>query len=190
VLTTVALAMTLGATEAGRYVGSTPPAGITMTDFELRGHDGSWVSSSDLRGEVTLLTFLDSQCTESCPVIAWTVARALDGLTDVERAEVRAVAITTGPEEDTPRAVRGFLVRNRALGRFEYLGGGRPASALRPVWSAFMVLSSLESGEDTLHSAPVRIYDRDGIWVSTLHAGVDLTELNLVADIRLALARE
>jgi len=34
----------------------------------------------------------------------------------------------------------------------------------------------------------VRIYDRDGVWVSTLHAGADLTTENLVHDVRVALA--
>jgi len=99
VLTTVALALTLGANQpdAGRYVGSTPPADIAMTDFDLRGHDGGVVSCSDLRGEVTLLTFLDSQCTESCRVIAWTVARTLDLLTDDERAGLSAFACLAPP---------------------------------------------------------------------------------------------
>jgi hypothetical protein len=55
------------------------------------------------------------------------------------------------------------------------------------VWNEFQVLSSLESGHDTLHSAPVRIYDRRGMWVATLHAGADLTEANLAHDIRVAL---
>jgi hypothetical protein len=38
-----------------------------------------------------------------------------------------------------------------------------------------------------MHSAPVRIYDREGRWRSTLHAGVDLTPANLAHDIGLAL---
>lgn len=33
----------------------------------------------------------------------------------------------------------------------------------------------------------MRIYDRESVWVATLHAGVDLNEDNLLHDIRLAL---
>jgi len=172
---------------SGPYRGSEVPGGITMRDFSLRNYDGRPVRSSDLAGRVTLLTFLDSQCTESCPVIAWTVARTIDTLTPAERQGVRAVAITTDPAEDTEKSVRSFLEENRALGRLLYLGGGQPESALRRVWDDFDVLSSLESGEDTLHSAPVRIYDRSGEWVTTLHAGADLTEANLAHDVRVAL---
>ena len=174
-------------TGSGDYRGSEPPGGLAMSDFSLRNYDGRPVRSSDLRGPVTVLTFLDSQCTESCPVIAWIVARTIDSLSPAERRAVQAVAISTDPAEDTPRSVRAFLRRNRALGRLLYLGGGQPEGELRDVWNAFKVLSSLESGRDTLHSAPVRIYDRRGVWVATLHAGADLTEANLAHDIRVAL---
>lgn len=161
-----------------------------MSDFTLRNYDGRIVRSSDLRGRVTALTFLDSQCTESCPVIAWTVARALDALSPDERRGVIAVGISTDPVEDTAEAVRTFLQRNRARGRLLYVGGGQAQGELRSVWSAFEVLSSLESGQDTLHSAPVRIYDRGGTWVATLHAGADLSESNLAHDLRVALSAD
>jgi hypothetical protein len=36
----------------------------------------------------------------------------------------------------------------------------------------------------------VRIYDREGVWVATLHAGVDLSEDNLLHDIRAALVAD
>ena len=160
-----------------------------MRDFSLRNYAGRSVRSSDLAGRVTLLTFLDSQCTESCPVIAWTVARTIDTLAPAERQSVRAVAISTDPAEDTESSVRSFLTRNRAVGRLLYLGGGQPESELRGLWSEFKVLSSLKSGEDTLHSAPVRIYDRSGEWVTTVHAGADLTEANLAHDLRVALGQ-
>jgi cytochrome oxidase Cu insertion factor (SCO1/SenC/PrrC family) len=175
------------AEQGSRYRGSEPPAGIAMPEFSLRNYDERLIRSDALRGRVTVLTFLDSQCTESCPVIVWTVARAIDGLSRAERKDVEAVAISTDPAEDTTASVRRFLARNRATGRLRYLGGGEPERKLREVWTEFQVLSSLESGHDTLHSAPVRIYDRTGTWVATLHAGADLTEASLAHDIRVAL---
>jgi protein SCO1/2 len=176
------------ADQDSRYRGSEPPAGIAMPRFTLRSYDRRPLRSTELRGRVTVLTFLDSQCTESCPVIAWTVARVIDRLTRAERKGVQAVAISADPAEDTKASVRRFLADNRAHGRLSYLGGGEPERKLRKVWQAFQVLSSLESGEDTLHSAPVRVYDRSGTWVATLHAGADLTEANLVHDIRAAMS--
>jgi cytochrome oxidase Cu insertion factor (SCO1/SenC/PrrC family) len=170
----------------GAYRGSEPPVRIELVDFALRDHDGRIVRSSGLRGEVVVLTFLDSQCTESCPVIASQIGRAYDLLSAAERRRVFAVAISTDPKEDTAASVKNFLRRNRALGTLHYLGGGEPESKLRRIWKRFQILSTHESGEDTLHSAPVRIYE-DGVWVATLHAGVDLTPANLAHDLRVAL---
>jgi cytochrome oxidase Cu insertion factor (SCO1/SenC/PrrC family) len=59
---------------------------------------------------------------------------------------------------------------------------------LRPVWRGFQVSSSLDSGDSNMHSAPVRVYDPEGRWRSTLHAGVDLTAASLAHDLREALS--
>jgi cytochrome oxidase Cu insertion factor (SCO1/SenC/PrrC family) len=170
----------------GPYRGSEPPGEIQLVDFALRDSSGRLVRSADLQENVVVLTFLDSQCTESCPIIASQIGRAFDLLTAAERRGVVAVAISTDPKEDNPRSVRAFLRRHQAVGTLHYVGGGEAEWKLRSLWKRFNVLSSLESGEDTLHSAPVRIYD-EGFWVATLHAGVDLTPENLVHDVRVAL---
>ena len=171
--------------DQGPYRGSEPPARIELPRFSLRNYDGREVASTDLRGRVVVLTFLDSQCTDVCPILASQIGGTIDRLSPAEREEVTAVAISTDPSEDTPASVRAFLRKQRAVGKLLYLRG--PESEMRSLWRRFQILASLESGEDTLHSAPVRIYDRDGVWVATLHAGVDLNEDNLLHDIRLAL---
>ena len=162
--------------------GSQPPAGIRLPDFSLPDHEGREVSSAGLRGKVVLVTFLDTQCDESCPIIASQIGRAWDRLSPEERADVAAAAISTDPDEDTPDSVRAFLRRNRAEGKLHYLVA--PVPTLRPVWEAFQISASFDTGVDTLHSAPVRIYNREGVWVSSLHAGADLTTENLLHDVR------
>lgn len=171
--------------DQGPYRGSEPPARFELPRFSLRNHDGRLVDSNDLRGRVVVLTFLDSQCTDVCPILASQIGGTIDRLTPAEREEVAAVAISTDPDEDTPASVRAFLTNHHALGRILYLRGTN--DEMRPLWRRFQILASLESGEDTLHSAPVRIYDRESVWVATLHAGVELNEDNLLHDIRFAL---
>lgn len=170
---------------AGRFAGSEPPATITMPPFTLRDHDGSLVRSSDLRGKVVVLTFLDTKCTEACPIIAGEVATAWRLLTQDERRQAVAVAISTDPRDDTAARRRAFLRRHRASGTFRYLTG--PIRAMKRLWRSFQILSSFESGNADTHSAPVRIYGSDGVWLATLHAGADLTPDNLVHDVRVAL---
>jgi len=170
---------------SGPYRGSEPPAGIQLPSFELTSYRGPRATSDELRGRVLLLTLLDSQCTDACPVLASVVARSVDRLTPAERSQVRAVAVTVDPAEDTPANVRRFLRARRAEGRLDYLLGSE--RELRPLWNALQILPSLDSGHDNLHSAPLRLYNRGGAWVATLHAGADLNEENLLHDIRVAL---
>jgi len=171
--------------DAGPYRGSEPAARFELPGFRLRNYDGREIDSTSLRGRVVVLTFLDSQCTDVCPILASQIGGTIDRFSPAEREQVTAVAISTDPDEDTPASVRAFLGKQRALGRILYLRGTN--DEMRPLWSRFQILASLESGEDTLHSAPVRIYDRESVWVATLHTGVDLTEANLLHDIRAAL---
>jgi protein SCO1/2 len=175
----------LRAGDEPQYRGSEPPAAITLPNFSLPDQSGRTVSSNELRGRVVAVTFLDSQCTESCPIIASQIARTLDRFPPERRREVAAIAISTDPAEDTPESVHSFLAKNRAERNLRYLVA--PVEQLRPVWNSFHISASFDTGIDTLHSAPVRIFDREGKWVSTLHAGADLTSENLAHDLNVAL---
>jgi protein SCO1 len=168
-----------------RYRGSEPPAGIFVPSFSLRNYTGELVRSDALRGKVALVTFLESKCEEACPVIAAEIAQSLALLTAAERRQVQAVAVSTHPGDDTPGNVRAFVRRHRLVGRLAYLIGSE--RELRPVWRKFHILSALESGDADTHSAPVRVFDPEGEWVTTLHAGADLTPQNLAHDVREAL---
>ena len=140
--------------------------------------------SDDLRGKAVVLTFLDAQCTDACPVVAGELARAVDDLPVDERERVVVLGISTDPKEDTPAAVETFLARHQAAGRVRYLTA--PQRVMEPIWDAFHILPTARTGSDSLHSIPVQIYSTDGIWRSTLTVGVDLDRRNLVHDVRVA----
>lgn len=181
-----ALAVVLSRDGGRTFRGSIPPQRIELPDFALGSADGRPVRSRDLRGQVVLVTFLNSACRESCPIVAAQVARGLRLLGRDERSDVVALAVSTLPRVDTPPRVRAFLRRQGALGEIHYLIGSE--RELRPVWRAFQILPAVDSGDADVHSAPVRIFDRHGRWVSTLHAGVDLTPENVRHDLRQALS--
>ena len=165
--------------------GSQPPAEIELPRFSLRDQDGRALTSTDLAGKAALVTFLDTRCRESCPIIAEQICAGLARLSADDRSRTVTVAISVQPNDDTPAAVRAFLRRHRVEGSLRYLTGSE--SELRPVWNAFQVLPALDSGSSDIHSAPVRIYDRGGTWISTQAAGADLTPANLAHDVGVAL---
>ena len=189
----IAALVTLGAAVAaelqaggdgGTHRGSRPPEGIRLPAFSLRDAEGERIVSEDLRGKVVLVTFLDTKCTDACPIIGEQLREGLARLDEDEREGTVALAVSVHPEDDTPAAAREFLRRHRIEGTLRYLVGSE--AELRPVWRAFQVLPALDTGSSSIHSAPMRVYDRDGVWVSTLHTGADLTPENLANDVRTA----
>jgi protein SCO1/2 len=165
--------------------GSQPPARIELPRFSLHDQQGRLVSSDALAGKALVVTFLDTKCRESCPIIADQIRQGLARLSPADRANTVALAISVQPEVDTPASVRAFLQRHRVDGALRYLVGSE--AQLRPVWNAFQVLPALDTGSSDIHSAPVRIYDRAGVWISTQAAGADLTPANLAHDVGVAL---
>jgi len=174
-------------TSAG-YRGTGLPPGLRLPAFALHDLDGRAVTSADLRGHVVVVAFFDSHCGSACPVIAAQLGVALDELSAAQRRHLLALAISMNPHNDTPPSARRFLRQHWLLGRVRYLIGS--AAQLRPVWRAFYVLSSLQSGNADVHSDDVRVFDRAGRWVSDFAEGVDLTPENIAHDIRFALAGE
>jgi cytochrome oxidase Cu insertion factor (SCO1/SenC/PrrC family) len=170
---------------SGPYRGNMPPPGIRIPDATLPSYRGGTVSLRAQEGKVVVLTFLDSKCTDTCPIIAALIGRSWPLLTAAERAQIRVYAISVNPLVDRPESVRRFLAARHALRALDWLVG--PVKQMRPAWHDFGVLPATDTGNNDVHSADVRVFDRRGIWVSILHPGVDLTPTNLVHDIRLAL---
>jgi protein SCO1 len=167
--------------DVASYRGSLPPPGIALPTFDLRDSTGERVRSRALKGKVILITFLETKCKEACPIIASQIGQGLELLHPGERRGVVALAISVHPGDDTPASVRTFLHTHRVEGDLRYLIGSE--RELRPVWTAFQILPALDTGNADTHSASVRIYSRDGEWVSTLHAGVDLSAETLAHDL-------
>ena len=133
-----------------------------------------------------LVTFLDSDCRAQCPVIAGQLGSALKRMSSSDRRRVTAIAVSVNPRIDTRASVVRFLRQHHALGQVRYLSGDLPD--LRRAWKAFQIVSAYETGNADIHSADVRVFDPAGVWVATLHAGVDLTPENLAHDTLTALA--
>jgi cytochrome oxidase Cu insertion factor (SCO1/SenC/PrrC family) len=166
----------------GPYRGSEPPGRNLLPSFRLPTYDGRTVSSRALRGRVVVTTFVDSSCKQACPIIVAALAAGLRQLDATTRRQVTAVAFSVDPKVDTRRHVRTFLRARRAEAELAYAVA--PEKRMRPVWRAFHILPAVDTGSADTHSADVRVFDRHGVWVSTLHAGLDLTQANLAHDIR------
>src|SRR5262245_44483149 len=104
------------------YRGTPAASDLRLPRFSLLNYQGRRVSSTDLQGRVVVMTFLDSKCTDACPIVASVVARAVDQL-GRDRPNVVTLALSMNPRADTPTRIRDFLATRHATGRIDYLVG-------------------------------------------------------------------
>jgi cytochrome oxidase Cu insertion factor (SCO1/SenC/PrrC family) len=170
----------------GPYRGSEPPSGLRAPDFTLRDYRGKTVRMSALRGRVVLLSFVDTACKETCPIVTSVMASAYRRLPPAQRPQVVPMLMTVNPPVDTPRSIHRFLAARQALSLYYLVGS---VKKLRPVWKAYHVLPAVDTGNANVHSSDVRVFDRRGVWVSTTHARIDLTPANVAHDALVALKK-
>ncbi len=148
-----------GAGGQAGVAGALRPPGIPPADFALRDQDGERVSTADLRGQVTVVTFLYTSCEDACPLVAQQIRGALDVL----GRDVPVLAVSVDPAGDTQRSARSFLLDQRLPDRMDFLLGS--PEELRPVWDAFGIQpqTEREDGPESDHSVSVVLLDRDGV---------------------------
>jgi protein SCO1/2 len=69
--------------------------------FALTNQRGDRVELATLRGKVVMLTATYASCGHTCPLLVAQSKRAVGELTDTEREDLRVVAVTLDPENDS-----------------------------------------------------------------------------------------
>ena len=162
-------------TASARYAGAVMPRGVRAPDFALRDQDGRPVSMRRFRGRPVLVTFLYTSCEETCPGQAQAVRGALDELGH----DLPALAVAVDPPRDTPERARRFLVKQRALGRLEFVLGSR--RELAPLWKGFAIQPQSVRQE---HQARFTLVDKRG-FQRIGFPGQEATPERLAHDLRL-----
>lgn len=131
------------------------PAGTQHApNFALHDQNGSLVTRNGLRGHVWAITFIDSHCTQACPLEARDLAQVQRALGRTNPLTVILVSVL--PRYDTPERVRAFARSSGLTGNWHWLLGTR--SQLAPVWRAYgiWVLTGVS------HTAAVYLVDQRG----------------------------
>lgn len=130
---------------------------VPAPDFMLRDQQGATVSLAQIRGHVTALTFLDTQCLNLCPLQA-----SLLGIvqSDLGRSQpLTVVVISVRPEADTPAAIATFAASHGLKAPYYWLNG--PRSELAAVWNSYGITVVPATG-DLAHSSVIYLIDRRG----------------------------
>ena len=162
--------------EGTELVGSAP-------DFRLIDQNGGSVSLSDFRGKIALLTFMDSQCKDTCPITGAHFRQAYGQLDQDEAKQVVFLGVNVNVQANT---VADVLQTTRAwhmdeIPSWHLLTG--EAEVLEPVWKDYGVAAQpMPDGSAVMHTPGVFIIDSSGQkrwYVSTVVPGEGNTELAL-----------
>ena len=115
------------------FEGALLPRDLPAPRFSLRNQDGEPVRMAALRGSPVIVTFLYTNCEDTCPLQAQTVKGALNDLDE----DVPALAIAVDPPRDTPESARRFLSEQRVTGRMDFVLGTR--RALQAIWTGYAI---------------------------------------------------
>ena len=144
-------------------------------DFSLEDSRGHRFSLASLRGQPAIVTFMDSQCHQECPLEGRALAAGFRMVPRSERPIV--IAVSVNPWEDTPASARRAIGRFGLAGfRWRWLLGSR--AQLGRVWRKYRIEVRRTSGDiehtDALYLVDSSGFERAGMvypflptWIST-----------------------
>jgi protein SCO1 len=144
---------------------STPAPALDLPD-----QNGSMTSVAALRGHVVLLTFLDSRCTNLCPIEGAQIAQVQRSLPAAKRPVLVVVSVNPA---DTRASVARFVREAGWTAPWRWLLGSR--KTLAPVWRAYHIGvrfshgQAVQTGNTTIrvagsvvHTIALYVIDRTG----------------------------
>ena len=96
--------------------------------IHLTNQDGAAVDLESLQGKVVALTAVYASCPHTCPLILAQSKNAVAQLTPEERAELRVVAVTLDPANDTPEVLQRLAGMHDLEAPLYNLVTGEPAT--------------------------------------------------------------
>lgn len=135
-------AASTGAPQSGSQPGLRWTLHTPAPAFDLPDQSGRRTTVASLRGHTVLLTFLDSRCTNLCPIEGAQLAAVQQRLPAAQRPEL--VIISVNPA-DTPATVARFVHEAGWRGPWRWLLGSK--RTLAPVWRAYHIGVKLSHGQ-------------------------------------------
>jgi protein SCO1/2 len=123
---------------SSRFAGTLASPRRQAPPVALRDSFGRRVDLERFRGKAVIVTFLYVNCPDVCPLILDNL-RAAQSELGAAADDMKVLAVSVDPENDTRRAVNRFLAAHRVTHRVRYLIGSRPE--LEAIWHEWGVVS-------------------------------------------------
>lgn len=153
-------------------------------DFALTDQDGRKVTSRAWRGKVSVVTFIFTACSQTCPLLTAklvAIQRELRG-----NGDVHFVAITVDPLTDTPPTLKRYAQAHSAdLSRFSFLTGSM--TEIDDVVRRFAVYRRADEKGSVDHTFLTSIVDRKGT-LRVQYLGTRFDPKEFLTDLRSVIA--
>lgn len=159
-----------------------------LTGLTLQDQRGTPMSQSRLDGQVTLVHFIYTQCSTSCPLQVRELAAVHDGLSAPVRQRTRFLSVSVDPLSDTPATLAAFARRMDAQRSGWTFATGTPAEVGRLVERLQAMNPTRPVPGPADHRTSLYLFDAHGELIQR-HLGVPVDRPRLIAEIsRLAQA--
>ena len=136
------------------------PAGdIPAPEFVLHDQQDRLTSLAQFRGKVVMLTFIDPECTQICPLTTQSMVEALKILGPDMASQVQLLGIDANPLKTRVEDVAAYTRAHRLAGRWRFLTGSR--AQLESVWRHYHVYVAA-TDDDIEHDTAVFLLDGNG----------------------------
>jgi cytochrome oxidase Cu insertion factor (SCO1/SenC/PrrC family) len=132
--------------------------GQPAPDFRLVNQFGQRMSLSQFRGKVVVLAFVDSKCTNICPLttVSMVAAKRLLGAAG---SQVQLLGVDANPQATSVPEVMAYSRAHGMVNQWDFLTGTLPQ--LRAVWRGFHIAVQIERGEID-HTPALFVIDAHG----------------------------
>ncbi len=170
-----ALAATLLLGSSSALAQPAPLKGLSLTD-----HRQQTVDAAALAGRPTLLHFVYTTCSTSCPLQVRELVQVHQALPDEVRARVRFLSVTVDPLQDTPATMAAFARRFEA-DRAGWLFATGEAKQVHTLVERMQALDARDPRPES-HRTSLYLYDARGTLLKR-YAGTPVDRPRLVAEI-------
>lgn len=127
--------------------------------FTLRDQQGRLTSLAQFRGKIVLLTFIDPECHQICPLTTQSMVQAVKMLGPRAASQIQLLGVDANPLKTKIADVADYTHTHELEGRWRFLTG--PLPQLKRIWRAYHVYVAVGKG-DIEHTAVVFLIDRNG----------------------------
>jgi len=132
--------------------------GVRAPDFRLVNQFGQRMALSQFRGKVVVLAFVDSECTNICPLTTVSMVEAKQLLGAAGR-QVQLLGMDANPRATSVSDVMAYSRAHAMVNQWDFLTGTPPQ--LQAVWRGFHVAVQIERGMID-HTPALFVIDQQG----------------------------